>query len=80
MTYKYLRIGYIDMVMDAIYVFVVNGAEWEDLIIFLTKEEAIEKSKKCPNARVELFLKSETGGYYPSYTYYFNGELIEVKK
>ena len=32
--------------------FVIDGAEWEDIIVFLSKEEAIEKSKKCPNVRM----------------------------
>jgi len=63
--------------MDCIYLFVVNGAEWEDIIVYLTKEEAIEKSIKCPNMRVEIFKKSEKGGYRPSYTYYRNGEFFD---
>lgn len=63
--------------MDCIYVFCVDGAEWEDIIVFLSKEEAIEKSKKCPNTRLELFVKSPKGGYRPSYNYYLNGEYIE---
>jgi hypothetical protein len=62
--------------MDYIYLFVTNNAEWEDIIVFLSKEEAIEKSKKCPNMRVEIFKKSEKGGYRPTYTYYRNGEFF----
>lgn len=38
-----------------LYVLVPNGAEWEDLTIYLTEEEAIMKSKKYPNFRVEIF-------------------------
>jgi hypothetical protein len=51
---------------------VVNGAEWEDIIVFLSEKEAIEKSKISHNARVEIFIKS-TNGYIPTYNYYKNG-------
>ena len=61
--------------MEFLYVFVVNGAEWEDLMIFTTEEEAIEQSKKYPRARLEVFRKSGKG-YFPTYNYYSNGELI----
>ena len=63
--------------MDTVYVLFIDDAEWEDVVIFLSEEEAIKKSKKCPTARVELFTKSPKGGYYPSYKYYLNGEYIE---
>lgn len=59
-----------------VYLFVVDGGEWEDLIVFLSKEEAIEKSKQYPNVRLEVFLKSPKGGYHPTYTYYLNGVFI----
>ena len=62
--------------MEYIYVFVVDGAEWEDLIIFLSKEEAIEKSKQVPSVRLEIFIKSPKGGYRPTYNYYLNGKHI----
>ena len=40
--------------MDVVYVFLdINN--WEDIIIFLSKEDAINESKKYPNARVEIF-------------------------
>jgi hypothetical protein len=61
--------------MEYVYVMAVDGAEWEDIVIFLSKEEAIEKSKRLPNTRIELFSKSEKGGYRPTYRYYLNGEL-----
>ena len=61
--------------MEYIYVLCVDGAEWEDIVVFLVKEEAIEKSKQWPNTRVERFSKSEKGGYRPTYTYYLNGVL-----
>jgi hypothetical protein len=64
--------------MDIIYVFAVDGAEWEDIIVYLTKEEAVEKSKQAPGTRLEIFKKSPDGGYRPTYTYYLNGEYVET--
>lgn len=61
---------------DFLYVYVIHGAEWEDIIIFLTEEKAIEVSKENPRARVEIFRKFKTGGYIPTYNYYSNGELV----
>ena len=43
--------------MDFIYVF-IYGSEWEDIIIFLSKEDAIQKSINHPNCRVEIFSKT----------------------
>jgi hypothetical protein len=63
--------------MDNVYLLVVDGAEWEDIIVYLTKEEALEKSKAWPNTRVEIFSKSEKGGYRPTYKYFLNGILID---
>jgi hypothetical protein len=62
--------------MDFLYVFVVRGAEWEDIVIYRTEEEAIEQSKRYPRARLEVFRKSGEGGYEPTYNYYSNGELV----
>ena len=40
--------------MDFVYVFVdINNLE--DIIIFLSKEDAINESKKYPKARVKIF-------------------------
>lgn len=64
--------------MECIYLFVVDGAEWEDIIVYLTEEEAINKSKKCPKSCVQIFNKSPNGGYHPSYTYFLNGVLIKM--
>ena len=66
-----------------VYVF-IYGSDWEDTVIILTKEEAIEISKKYPNSRVEIFGKSKnidkslinTLGYTCTYNYYKNGELV----
>ena len=63
--------------MESIYVLCVDGAEWEDIVVYLTLEEALIKSKACPNTRLEIFTKSEKGGYRPSYTYYLNGVFVD---
>ena len=63
--------------MESIYVLCVDGAEWEDLVVYLTLEEALEKSKAWPNTRLEIFSKSEKGGYRPTYTYYLNGAFVD---
>lgn len=62
--------------MDFVYV-LLFGSEWEDVIILLSKEDAINESIKYPNARVEIFSKDNTIGYTPTYNYYKNGELIQ---
>ncbi len=63
--------------MDFIYV-LLCGNEWEDMIILLSKEEAINESIKYPNSRVEIFGKNNKLGYTPTYNYYKNGELIQT--
>ena len=64
--------------MDRIYLYVEDGAEWEDIIVYLTEEDAINISMKWPNTRVEIFNKSPKGGYRPSYTYFLNGVLVKT--
>ena len=65
--------------MDFVYVFIdINN--WEDIIIFLSKEDAINKSKKYPKAIVEIFKITNELGYTPTYNFYKNGELIENYK
>jgi hypothetical protein len=61
--------------MEFIYVLTVDGAEWEDIVVYLTEEEALVKSKQWPNTRIEFFAKSEKGGYRPIYRYFLNGIL-----
>ena len=61
--------------MDFVYVF-FDGNDWEDIVIFLSKEDAINESKKYPNARVEIFSINEELGYTPTYNFYRNGELM----
>ena len=62
--------------MDFVYVF-LYGHEWEDVVIFLSEEEAIRESIKHPNQRVEIFSINNTRGYTPTYNYYKNGEYIQ---
>jgi len=62
--------------MDFIYV-LLFGSEWEDITILLSKEDAVNKSIKYPNARVEIFSKNNNLEYTPTYNYYKNGELIQ---
>lgn len=62
--------------MDFVYL-LVNGGEWEDMVIILTKEEAIQGSLHYKNSRVEIFMKSDELGYVPTYDYYENGKLVE---
>ena len=60
--------------MDFVYLF-ISGGEWEDFIIILTKEEAIQSSITYPKNRIEIFSKNmDTFGYSPTYNYYKNGE------
>jgi hypothetical protein len=70
---------------EFVYVYVlIYGSDWEDIVIILSKEDAIEISKKYPNSRVEIFSKSKnidkslinTVGFTPTYNYYKNGEIV----
>lgn len=63
-----------------LYVVVCNGCEWEDLIIFTSKEIAINYSIKHQNIRIEIFKIDEYQGYTPTYTYYKSGELLIYEK
>lgn len=63
--------------MNFVYV-LLFGSEWEDAIIFLSEEEAIQISIKYPESRVEIFSKPDNkSGYIPTYNYYENGILIQ---
>jgi hypothetical protein len=61
--------------MDFVYV-LLCGSDWEDMIILLSKEDAINESLKYPDTRVEIFSKNNKSGYTPTYNYYKNGELV----
>jgi hypothetical protein len=65
--------------MEFIYVLVSKDSEWEDMVIFLSVEEAIKESIKYPEKRIEIFSKSDKSGYTPTYNYYKNGELRFTK-
>jgi hypothetical protein len=65
--------------MESVYVF-LHENNWEDIVIFLSKEDAIKESKKYPKARVEIFSITDESGYTPTYNFYRNGQLIKNKK
>lgn len=57
-----------------VYVLCGKGCEWEDLIVFLDREEAVEASRRVPHARVEVFNKTAYEvGFRPTYTFIQNG-------
>ena len=58
--------------MEYVYMLVSYGAECEDMIIILSKEEAIAASVKYPKSRVEIFIK-DTLGNTPTYNHYIKG-------
>lgn len=63
--------------MEYLYVF-IHGSEWENMIVFLSLDDAIKASIKYPEARVEIFSKKYNEiGYRPSYNYYENGKYIK---
>jgi len=66
---------WLDENADVLYMYVPNGAEWEDLILYKNKEDAIAASIKYHKNTIQIFKKKENGGYEPSYLYYEKGEL-----
>jgi hypothetical protein len=66
---------YMNMNEDVVYV-LLKGLEWEDMVVYLSKEDAIAASKTWPKCRVEIFGKKNVG-YIPTYNYYENGEYVE---
>lgn len=66
------------MTEDFVYVLLI-GSEWEDMTVYLSKEDAIAASKKYPDCRVEIFGKKNGAdvGYVPTYSYYENGEYFK---
>jgi len=60
--------------MNFVYL-LVNGSDWEDMVIILSEQEAIQLSIKYPNIRIEIFRKNIDFGYSPTYSYYKNGIL-----
>lgn len=63
--------------MDYMYV-LIGGCDWDDTIIFLSLEDAIQKSINNPESRVEIFSKTNESGYRPTYNYYRNGKYIQT--
>ena len=63
--------------MDFVYLLMHGGGEWEDIIVILSKDDAIKASTDNPNARVEIFSKTTSLGYTPTYNYYKNGEYFQ---
>jgi hypothetical protein len=61
--------------MDFVYV-LIRGSEWEDIVILLSKEDAINESIIHSNDRVEIFCKTNYK-YIPTYNYYQNGILFQ---
>lgn len=53
-----------------------NGGDPEDLVIFLSKEEAIDTSLKYPKIQIDIFKKAKLG-YQMTYNYYQNGKLCK---
>jgi hypothetical protein len=61
--------------MDFLYL-LLNDGEWEDTIVYLNEEDAINASIFFPTLRVEIFTKTGKSGFVPSYNYYKNGVKI----
>ena len=47
--------------MQFVYVMINNTSDWEDIVIYLNEEEAIQSSKKYSNIRIEIFEVSLRG-------------------
>jgi len=68
------------MIIQMEYMYVSIGNSWEDSVIYLTEDKAIEASIRHPNRRVEIFEKTfdfdgNFNGYLSTYNYYKNGVL-----
>lgn len=65
------------MDLTEIYGQCVDGGEG-DIIIFLSKDEMLERSRQFPDHRYNIYLKTPTGGYRITYEYvYQNGERVK---
>jgi hypothetical protein len=51
-----------------IYVCIPEHGEWEDIVIYLTEEAALVASDAA-DCRVEVYERTSTGGYKPTYKY-----------
>jgi hypothetical protein len=60
-----------------IYMLVADRAEWEDLVLFISEEDAIQASLQYKSRRVEIFEQKEgRPGFCPTYSYYKQGKLV----
>jgi hypothetical protein len=65
-TIKYdIKILYKNNTMEHVYI-LIYGSDWEDVIVFLSLEDAIKESKRRPDSRIEFFSKTDTPGYHPT--------------
>jgi hypothetical protein len=62
--------------MEFVYLLFTHDFAWEDVVVILSEEEAINASIKYPNINVEIFSKKPDLGYTPTYNYYKNGKYI----
>jgi hypothetical protein len=61
-----------------IYLFLTDGCDWDEQIIYLHKDQAINASLKDPYSRVEIFVTNcGYAGYMPTYQYYKGGILYK---
>jgi hypothetical protein len=65
--------------MEYVYL-LIRGSDWEDIIVFLSKEDAIKESINNSNHRIEIFSKTNNAGYRPTNNYYKNGEYVHQCK
>ncbi len=62
--------------MKLVYLLVSDDVAWEDIVVVLTEDEAIQLSMTYPKSRVEIFSKHpHFNQYIPTYNYYKNGEF-----
>jgi len=61
---------------EKIYLLLEDGPCWEDLVMFLDRDKAIEASKKHPKLRVEIFEK-KGDAFLPTYNYFKEGALYD---
>ena len=60
-----------------VYILLIIDAIWEDFVIYLTQEEAVQASIDNPSGRVEIFYKPHNlSGFVPTYNYYKRGNYI----
>ena len=80
MSYVNIKNPYLDYnssKMEYLYMLVGDGFEWEDMLLYITEEDAINASKRYPTRRVEIFKRDGHGTYMPTYNYWQNGEYVK---